>query len=319
MLDTGIFFSTDARTDCASGLKAPGGASITTVWDLKQAIAFGSKAVGSPPLFQKPYWLVRFFAGTGSPVAGPDTYYTNDNSGDSESDYSKPGPWRRIYYPGSRSVKESLLLVEPFTSMGQLVTGDDLSAITDAGLNVSRSEPLPSNANAIRFAMGAVSKEQSSHFVVMEVLVTNATLLEANVRVRKVGKNQFFVLFFVLLISLFFKARSLPCAVVTVVEGDEKTGAAEANAWKSRKEFPCSCSGIDEVLNPLSEIENAKWTVTALPIAARCPNDATGEVYLATQGQQPVVFEWSDGVVGRANHRKVFFLLLFGVFLFFKI
>ncbi len=286
MLDTGIFFSTDPRTALVSGLKAPGlsGAPIASEWDLKQLVAFGSRAVGNTPLFQQPYWLLRFYAGTGSPVAGRDAYYTNDNSGKSENDLSKVGPWERIAYPGSRSVSDSYLLVEPFEGNGRIVSGQTISVETDAGRKVALEAPLPSSTNAIRFALGAVTKEQNSHFVVVEAVVTNVTLFEQSLRARK--------------------ARGLPCAVANVVEGNNMTGAAEFNAWKNRKEFYSSCQSIEEVVNPMIAIENAKWTITALPVSARCPMDATGEVFLATQGVQPVVFEWSDGQISRANHRK---------------
>jgi hypothetical protein len=284
LLDTGVFFSVDPRTAIVGGLKATGGKTVSTDWDLKQMVAFGSRAVGNAPLFRVPSWLLRLYAGTGSPVAGQDSFYTNDNSGQSESDLSKVGPWTRITYPGSRTVKDSLQLVEPFEENGKIVTGEEITMLTDAGRPLSAELPLPASTNAVRFAMGAVSFEKNSHYVVVEVNVTNAGLFEQTLRVRK--------------------ARNLPCAVGSVVVGEDSSGVAESNAWKNRQEVTASCQSIDELMNPLSVIETAKWSVTALPISARCPNDATGEVYLATQGKQPVMYEWSDGPTGRGNHRK---------------
>jgi hypothetical protein len=55
-------------------------------WDEAQAEAFG--AGGEPP------WPSPAGKGQGSPVAGPDAFYTFDNSG-------SQGPWSRIQYPGS--------------------------------------------------------------------------------------------------------------------------------------------------------------------------------------------------------------------------
>jgi hypothetical protein len=286
LLDTGAFFSSDPRTALVGDLKSAriGSSSVATMWDMSQTVAFGMQHAGNTPLFQKPFWLLKLYAGTGSPVAGPDSFYTHDNSGTSESDVSKVGPWKRIAYSGSRVVKESLSLAEPFESEGEIVTGADISETTKEGFELAANSPLPNTTNAVRFALGEISKQNNVKFLVIEVRVHNITLFEQELRSRR--------------------ARELPCVVGSVVASHEQSGAADTNAWKNRKEIYASCDALLDLVNPLAQIETAKWTVTALPVAARCASDRTAEVYLATKGTAPVVYEWSDGPVGKANHRK---------------
>jgi uncharacterized repeat protein (TIGR01451 family) len=173
--DTGIFYSTDARTavfpalptrvqqstngyniiPTAAGQLNPiiGQAQATThnLWDANQTNAFGSVqgninglaapksaaiAVGNAGTGATPYFA-------GSVVAGPQTGYQLDNTG-------VVGPWQRIAYSGSR-------IGDPTTGPA---IGPDLSftAIgglpTSAGVALSTAAPLPAATNAVRWAAG---------------------------------------------------------------------------------------------------------------------------------------------------------------------
>jgi len=142
-------------------------------WDFDQTIAFGDgkgacgslpiKAIiggtgrGNPPVYAPNALAPTVLVGLSSPVAGPNTYYTNDYNpmGDgilatpSALDFSLPGPWNRIYAPGSLIGGSG-----PVTSF--LVNGPEVIAgvPTSAGWQLSASTPLPVSTNAVRWAIG---------------------------------------------------------------------------------------------------------------------------------------------------------------------
>ena len=173
--DTGIFYSTDARTSVFPALPTRvqqstngyniiptaanqlnpiiGQAQATThnLWDANQTNAFGSTqgnintlaapksaaiAVGNAGTGATPYFA-------GSVVAGPQTGYQLDNTG-------AVGPWQRIAYSGSRigdpTTGPATALDLSFTAIGGLPTS--------AGVAVSTAAPLPAATNAVRWAAG---------------------------------------------------------------------------------------------------------------------------------------------------------------------
>lgn len=179
--DTGIFFSTDARTavfpspptriqqgtngyyvnPTAVGqlddiVGNPSGIATThNLWDAAMTNAFGSGGLpaGSPRssqpiLSSSGRGGIPF--GAGSPVAGPDTGFPLDYTG-------ATGPWRRIYYPGSRigtrstgpAIASAATLNEPIAN-AQAIKGSP----TAAGWMLSASNPLPAGTNAVRWAIG---------------------------------------------------------------------------------------------------------------------------------------------------------------------
>ena len=173
--DTGIFYSTDARTavfpalptrvqqgvngyniaPTAAGQLNPiiGQVKATThnLWDADQTNAFGSTqgdinglaapksaalSVGNGGRGATPYFA-------GSAVAGPQTGYQLDNTG-------AVGPWQRIAYAGSRvgdpSTGPAIAADLSFTAIGGLPTA--------AGVMLSATAPLPATTNAVRWAAG---------------------------------------------------------------------------------------------------------------------------------------------------------------------
>jgi uncharacterized repeat protein (TIGR01451 family) len=179
--DTGIFYSTDPRTamfvapdtdgrvrqgtngyninPTAEGQLNPflGQAQATThnLWDADQTNAFGSTTIpASPSSTVAPAGNAGQGAApfnAGSAVAGPDSGYQLDNTG-------KVGPWQRIAYVGSRVGSNA---IGPATSLagsgGAIVTVATPSVVgtyTSAGWNLSSSNPLPANTNAVRWAIG---------------------------------------------------------------------------------------------------------------------------------------------------------------------
>ena len=173
--DTGIFYSTDARTavfpalptrvqqgvngyniaPTAAGQLNPiiGQAQATThnLWDANQTNAFGS-VQGSIDGLAAPKsaalsagnggrGATPYFAG--SVVAGPQTGYQLDNTG-------AVGPWQRIAYAGSRvgdpSTGPAIAADLSFTAIGGLPTA--------LGAMLSTAAPLPAATNAVRWAAG---------------------------------------------------------------------------------------------------------------------------------------------------------------------
>ncbi len=172
--DTGIFFSTDARTarnpsdafvTLANGLVYPdpavlGGDSnlraalgvaspfkAHNLWDRAQARLFGARGGNTPHLF-------------GSPVAGPLTHYRYEATevGGVPGLRYVVGPWQRIRYPGSRISSGGAATSRDGTGMQRL--GADASTM---GFDVTPNNPLPhvldgdpASANALRIAIGSV-------------------------------------------------------------------------------------------------------------------------------------------------------------------
>jgi large repetitive protein len=183
--DTGIFFSTDPRTavypalpqriaqgtngykiqPTAAGQLNPiiGQPQATThnLWDADQTNAFGSKQADIDNLTQPKSSAIDLTNGkgrgpapynAGSPVAGPQTGYTQDNT-------AGIGPWRRIYYPGSR-------IGDPTTgpATAALVSTTALGGLpTNLGVTLSTSNPLPAGTNAVRWAVGRLVVGQNSY------------------------------------------------------------------------------------------------------------------------------------------------------------
>ena len=178
--DTGIFYSTDPLTAAfpqlpiriaqgtngyniqptADGQLNPiiGQAVATThnLWDANQTNAFGSGNV-TPPAPRSSAPAINGGSGTapyraGSAVAGPDTGYPLDNTG-------QVGPWRRIAYVGSRigdATTGPALLQQSSISY---VAGN----VTSLGSPLSTSNPLPSGTNAVRWAVGKLVVGQISY------------------------------------------------------------------------------------------------------------------------------------------------------------
>ena len=176
--DTGIFYSTDARTSVnpilplrvAQGLVGNGytitparmgqlnpylnqiNATTHNLWDANQVVAFGMNVA---PVAQPPVRATRISTGAGfnvgsvpfnagSPVAGLQTGYQLDDTG-------LVGPWNRISYPGSRMGDQS---TGPALVAGVPGLGGVCGFPTSAGYNLSPANPLPSNTNAVRWALG---------------------------------------------------------------------------------------------------------------------------------------------------------------------
>lgn len=180
--DTGIFFSTDSRTAAFPALPtriaqstngyniAPtaanqlnpiiGQSQATThnLWDADQTNAFGTGGQGDITGLAAPKSSAAYLGGggrgptpyfAGSGVAGPQTGYQLDNTGN-------VGPWQRIAYSGSRigdpSTGPALAAEVSFTGIGGLTTA--------LGHSLSTSNPLPSNTNAVRWAVGKLQVGQ---------------------------------------------------------------------------------------------------------------------------------------------------------------
>ncbi len=283
LLETGVFFSVDPRTQllAAEPKQTDRNGVVYSVWDYEQLRAFGLNHFGNAPLLKLPGWIGSEYAGTASPVAGPDAFYTNDNRG-TVLDISQKGPWRRVASPGSRAAKNPPVRpVMPYKiDEGEIVSAADWTEETLSGIALSEKHPLPNETTAVRMAAGKANAGQSV-YVVVDVEVTNVTAFSAAVRSRK--------------------ARDVPCAIVNGVENGTGSGAATANMWRSYLASPLYCDAVEELL----PLETAKWSITALPIAAKCDGSADGSIYLATNGAvAPFVYEWSDGLVSSSPQRK---------------
>lgn len=164
--DTGIFYSTDARTaqyltgagtdiTAANGYPTIGGgckgsslpSTTHNAWDSAMVTTFQAAARNTTGTCAVPpattYSSATALNGL-SPVAGPDTYLTKDSTG-------AVGPWQRIAYPGSYMG----------TRIGTASYGMTNACVggvpTSAGYSLSASNPLPPNTTAVRFAAGKVT------------------------------------------------------------------------------------------------------------------------------------------------------------------
>lgn len=177
--DSGIFYSTDPRTLLLAAPVAisPAGPLITpqniyNQWDIDQIVAFGTKTPaalsgnggkGTTPVVS--YGTNAPWVGTGSPVAGPDTYFSNDYNpacpipaGSTftiafRNRLNCVGPWQRIQYPNSKIAATGPVLPGvPMT--GTYPTNAVNGVPTSAGVVLSGAAPLPANVNALRFVQG---------------------------------------------------------------------------------------------------------------------------------------------------------------------
>lgn len=182
--DTGIFYSTDSRTalvvtpdtdgiirqgtngyninPTAAGQLNPiiGQSNATThnLWDASSTNAFGTSTLpttsGGRPISAQGIIISTGQGATpfnaGSAVAGPDAGYKLDYTGST-------GPWNRISYPGSRIGSNP---GSPASNQNGAGVGSIVGSYTSAGYALSTSNPLPSNTNAVRWAVGGLSVGQ---------------------------------------------------------------------------------------------------------------------------------------------------------------
>ncbi|GAB4116777.1 MAG: hypothetical protein Fur0026_04310 [Sideroxydans sp.] len=169
--DTGIFYSTDPRTAVYTNPASP----TITATNGYATIGRGCKGVSLPSTTHNAWdsamvtkWAaVARVKKTGtcavppaavttldglSPVAGPDTLMIHDYT------LTGIGPWQRLAYAGSYKGART------GTWAGVDTNGDGeenecaINAVpTAAGYNLSPSNPLPPNTNAVRFAAGKVT------------------------------------------------------------------------------------------------------------------------------------------------------------------
>ncbi len=197
--DTGIFYSTDARTAFNSYGAAPtGGASpmtnnsgdtvgewyslsvpspailgVMTLWDSYQLRAFGRKDV--TPIIDAADGRGNAPWGMASAVAGPQSGYKwSFNHAAYVSGGSNPaaipgavevGPWNRIKYPGAQISSDQAGLIS--TTLGY--TGVDASTV---GYDFVASGPLPTTTTAVRFAIGQLELGRSEYSAVKVKITT---------------------------------------------------------------------------------------------------------------------------------------------------
>ncbi len=168
--DTGVFYSTDARTarvpnddfitvfngvmmprnptgagqlDELIGANVGGPYFAHNVWDIVQLQAFGCSSSFNGGRGNTPF-------GYGSAVAGPDTFYpyeaTETVPGVIET-AGMIGPWQRVHTPCAE-----IGTGVPATVEGPIA--DRVGVQTDLGFELSADNPLPAGTNAVRFAVG---------------------------------------------------------------------------------------------------------------------------------------------------------------------
>jgi uncharacterized repeat protein (TIGR01451 family) len=189
--DTGIFYSTDTRTQvsispntdgrvrqgCTTNTPAGNGYNINNertgqlnpiigqscatthnLWDANQANAFGSIQTKIDALtgLKSSSPSVGLGLGAtpynaGSAVAGLDSGYKLDNTGNT-------GPWRRIAYMGSRignATGPATTAIASNTSSGVISSATAVvGQPTSSGWSLSPANPLPVGTNAVRWAVG---------------------------------------------------------------------------------------------------------------------------------------------------------------------
>lgn len=189
--DTGIFFSTDARTQVNYATDNDGiikqgtngynvsptaenqlnpiiGQSNATThnqWDADQTNAFGSTqaAITGTTGLKSTANSISSGQGAapynaGSAVAGKGSGFKLDNTG-------TVGPWQRIAYPGSRIGNPTGRATSATTSAGDPLNSNIaiVGNYTSTGWNLSESNPLPPDTNAVRWALGRLVPGQTRY------------------------------------------------------------------------------------------------------------------------------------------------------------
>ena len=181
--DAGIFYSTGSRTQLLTSPyyvkpTGTGDQEAWNLWDAQHVQAYGGQAnlglgnngalsanggQGNTAMVDTSSsggGASAVWAGTGSPVAGPQTYYTNDynpactlatNEVFQRGDLLCQGPWKRIAYPGS-SIGGSGAVMPALVN--GVIPNQNTSVATSLGWNISESNPLPSTVNAVRYVIG---------------------------------------------------------------------------------------------------------------------------------------------------------------------
>jgi uncharacterized repeat protein (TIGR01451 family) len=189
--DTGIFYSTDTRTQvaispstdgrvrqgCTTNTPAGNGYNINNertgqlnpiigqscatthnLWDANQTNAFGSIQTKIDALTSLKSAAPSIGLGlgatpynAGSAVAGLDSGYKLDNTGNT-------GPWRRVAYLGSRvgnATSPATTAIASNTSSGVVSSAAAVvGQPTSSGWSLSPANPLPVGTNAVRWAVG---------------------------------------------------------------------------------------------------------------------------------------------------------------------
>ena len=185
--DTGIFFSSDARTAFNSyGAAASGGAApmvnnsgdtvgewdaanvagsdvlgVMTLWDSDQLRAFGRKDVAAiiDPVDERgnaPWGMASAVAGPQSGYAWSFNYAKYNGTVASIPGAIEVGPWQRVKYPGSQVSKDKAGLIS--TVIGY--AGVDASSLGTS------STAIPATATAVRFAIGQLELGRSEYSAV---------------------------------------------------------------------------------------------------------------------------------------------------------
>ena len=213
-------------------------------WDFDQTKAFGEAGAvsGNDGTGNTPILLGATNAGIGSPVAGPDAYYTNDyNPANVGSEYANVGPWQRIEVPNDKIGGSGP--VTPATAQGAI-----LNTAVDAtgGYQLSSSNPLPAAANALRIVHGARRLGDIERWSVT-LRIDDAAAFTAELDSGEVC------------------AESIP--------GDTSTVAAKDNNWRYH-EVSRSCVNLNSEALLVKEITN--------PVSAAAVQDGQAIVYQFT-------------------------------------
>jgi uncharacterized repeat protein (TIGR01451 family) len=189
--DTGIFYSTDPRTEYHSWDYAPDtgplsrrgypvvlknnrGELITPVtrYDAEQLIAYGR--ADAPPVVDPngrgsaPWGLANVVAGPESGYAWEFNLNTWLDTGNMRAAVTNVGPWQRIRYPGSQYGRDQAGLIGGALGFA----GVDASSIGYAlGTGPGESE-LPANANAVRVSYGLIELGRAE-FAAVRIRVIN--------------------------------------------------------------------------------------------------------------------------------------------------
>lgn len=168
---TGLFYSTDPRTRQQFTLGTVTGTGVATSnvyneWDRDQVRAFGQNGAlsGNGGKGNTPILLGSPNKGTGSPVAGPGAYYTNDYNpalaGNFVAKLAGVGPWQRIKALGQKiGGGGASAPVVAATQQGAItntsvpfVGGFEFDTTFTSGVAAT---PLPAGHNAVRIVHGA--------------------------------------------------------------------------------------------------------------------------------------------------------------------